>query len=170
MKLLTWNLNTNRGSAALSATIEHFAPDVLLLQESAQPVSLGGPNCGQLVAGSKWGSWVVARSGTLRRMRIAGYEGWVAGGRLTSDDGPLYVFSVHTPGKGRPGAPRGSYVKEGRRFVDAIVARVPASATLIIGGDFNFSMGERIDGDPRATRADERSAHAAFEAGSLAFP
>ena len=163
VKLLTWNLNMNRGSAALGAAVERFAPDIVLLQESARPVSLCGSSYGQLVAGSKWGSWVVARSGTMRRMYIAGYEGWVTGGRLASDDGPHYVFSVHAPG-GRPGAPRGSYVKEGRRIVDAIVARVPASATLIIGGDFNFSVGERIDSDPRQTRSDERSAHVAFRA------
>ncbi len=162
MKLLSWNLHTRRGSAVLGDAVSRFGPDVILLQESGCPVDLPGTNCGKLVTGSKWGSWVVARAGHLTSMRIDGFEGWVAGGRL-SGLGSMYVFSVHTPGS-RPGFRRASYMREGRRLVDAIVARVPVSSTLIIGGDFNFSLGEPVDGDPRAPSAGERATIAAFRA------
>lgn len=161
VKLLSWNLNTNRGRAVLDAVMARVEPDVLLLQESARPPGTEGACCGRVVPGYRWGSWVVARRGTIRTMRIAGYEGWVSGGMLAIDDARVYVFSIHTPGS-RPGLRRLSYVKESRRFVDAILARVPRSATLIIGGDFNFSIGERVDGDPRPIRPSELAALRAF--------
>jgi endonuclease/exonuclease/phosphatase family metal-dependent hydrolase len=106
---------------------------------------------------------VFARSGEVRRIRIAGFEGWVAGGKFTIGGDALYVFSIHTPGRGR-GIRRLSYVKESRRIVDAILARVPRFATLIVGGDFNFSLGERVAGDPRPIRPSELAALTAFRA------
>lgn len=163
MKVLAWNLNTNRGAVALDRLLARHEPDVVLLQESARPAGAGRIVKGALVPDSRWGSWVVARAVRAVRVPLPAFDGWVAGARLTTDAGVAYVFSVHTPGN-RPGVRRGSYTRVSRSIVDAIVACVPARATLVIGGDFNIAMAEPVAGEARPLASDERAALAAFRA------
>jgi exonuclease III len=164
MKLVTWNGEFGKATRAWPSLVQRLGVDVALLQEVFKPSSsfrfLWEP-----VPGYRWGTAVVARRGRLNAIHLAGYEGWVVGGKLLgAATVPLFVFSVHAPSSSKS-ARRASYVNE----VVSIVRRirnhnqVPTHAQLIIGGDFNFtSLGERLPSDAIATSAAERRALSAI--------
>ena len=147
MILLTWNVARGRGTSAATDLAPQLSADVLLLQESTRDTRWSKQVAGREVPKRKWGSWVVPSHGAIEPIDIPGYEGWVAGGRwipdATSGLDPLHIFSIHSPTKSKDD-PRGAYVAESRKIVDAICGRVPSGVPLVIGGDFNFaSFGER---------------------------
>lgn len=157
MKLLTWNLHNNRASAVLARVIDDVSPDLLLLQEARQPTIEWNCCHGCPTQGVQWGSWVLARRGSIEPISVEGSTGWVSGGRYIDDNCELYIFSLHSP-TSRPNERKRNYVAECRSIVDTITQAVPASAPLVIGGDFNCTIGERLADEPqRNTTAELRA-------------
>jgi endonuclease/exonuclease/phosphatase family metal-dependent hydrolase len=130
-----------------------------MLQE-AEPSGLWtGPLVGARVPGRQWGSWVLARHGTLEPIAIPHYAGWVAGGVWDCNSREsIYLFSIHSPTRSKT-ARRRNYVAEARQIIEAICAQIPEHASLIVAGDFNFrSLGERLPTETlQTTRAELRA-------------
>jgi hypothetical protein len=138
----------------------------VLLQETRRPDWPGGL-LWRRVPGRTQGSAVLANKGTIREIRISGYEGWVGGGELLqsgldTNGRALFVFSVHTPTTSAT-RPRRPYVEEVMSILDLLSKQVPTGADLILGGDFNLrSLGERHEREHFQTSAAERKCLAAF--------
>jgi len=166
MKLLSWNTKFARATARAVALASEVSADVVLLQE-AQPAGLwSGALVGDMVPECDWGSWILAGSGELESILVPGYSGWVVGATWRNGDEMAYLFSVHVPTSSKQQL-RSAYVTEARRIVAAICACVPASARLIVGGDFNFkSFGERLPSETvRTTRQETDALHEFRERG-----
>lgn len=106
----------------------------------------------------------MVRTGILKEIQVADYEGWVAGAHWlrASDDSGIYFFSIHSP-TANENERRSSYVEESVRLVGAISELVPSNAKLVIGGDFNFkSLGERLESEQLKTDTAELRALQTF--------
>ena len=168
MRLLSWNTDHGRGTAAAIELANRLGAHALMLQEAQPPSSWSGEAVGGLVADHTWGSWVLVRSGALEPIAIAGYSGWVIGTRWQRPDADdVYLFSVHSPTSSE-NEPRASYVAESRAIVMAICARVPSTAPLLIGGDFNFkSLGQRLPSESIQAKKAELQALQEFRSQGL---
>jgi hypothetical protein len=164
MNILSWNTAGNLATAAALRLAESRNVDVLLLQE-AQPDFSTEAAIGGVVPGLAWGSWILARSGTLTPVHVHGYSGWLAGAVWSNGAGnDYYVFSLHSPTT-TTAVRRRSYIAEARLMVSAICDVVPRKAALIIGGDFNFrSFGERLNVETLRTTRPELAALREFRA------
>lgn len=161
MRLISWNLDRGRASGAWQVVARDHDADLVLLQEATKPQSNSVWHW-EAVLPQLWGSAVIAMGGRLRRVEVPEYRGWVTGARWSrgtqASVEEVYVFSIHSPTHHKE-APRKSYVREARTIVDRINTAVPRDAPLVIGGDFNFaSLGERVDGERRATDPSEQKA------------
>jgi hypothetical protein len=159
MRIVTWNLDHGHGSVVWPRLQTSLGADLVLLQESRQPVLHDGV-AWEPVPHNDWGSAVFSANGAVRATPIAGYEGWVVGGELVDSSlntpgRSLFVFSVHSP--------RRPYVEEVVSILDLIEKDVPSQADLILGGDFNFlSLGNRRKGEDIQTTPAEQAALARF--------
>lgn len=162
MRLVTWNLEFDKGAAVWPSLQSALAADIVLLQEAREP-EWRGSSAWRNVPGRKWGSAVLAAKGAIRSIAIEGYEGWCVGGELLESGlnghgRPLFVFSVHAP-TGNSDQPRRPYVDEVVTVLNLIHAELPSGADLVLGGDFNFlSLGERKEGESLQTTPKEREA------------
>jgi len=170
MRIATWNLRFNAGASQWPRLWTRLDLDLLFLQESARPSSVH--HChGENVPGNTWGSAVVVRSGTIEPISVPGYEGWVVGGEwldseLPTDGKRLFVFSLHSPSSTKQ-VERKSYVKEVDSILSHMEAIVPSGNEIMLGGDFNFTIGERQPGEFQATKKAEREAIQRMEAMGL---
>ncbi len=158
MQLVSWNLRAGRATSSAVTLAQLLRADCLFVQESKLPV---WPKAGLWTAapGLAWGSAILVNSGELTAIPIPGFEGWVVGGRWTRSSGQgedhVYVFSLHAPANGRTDV-SGSYIAQCAAAVERIVAAVPPDAPLIIGGDFNCSLGERLQGEEVPSKQEEK--------------
>ncbi|MEO1352073.1 MAG: endonuclease/exonuclease/phosphatase family protein [Cyanobacteria bacterium J06635_15] len=155
MRLATYNLRFGGKAGRRIHWQKIFAdvqPDIFLVQETLHPreyLPSYEDEKQQLhwkaVAGRPWGSAVYVRHGQVTPLAplSAGLAGWVTGVCVTDFSAPsrsgqlIYVYSVHAP------SGRSSYVKEVNFILDAIQAQVSNGADVIIGGDFNLTIGFR---------------------------
>jgi endonuclease/exonuclease/phosphatase family metal-dependent hydrolase len=157
LRFATWNLRHGAGQAVYS----RLQADVVFLQEATE----GPSGMWQTVPDGRWGSAVVTSLRVIRPIAVPGYEGWVVGGELESPNGPLAVFSVHAPTSTKA-VPRRPYTDEVVTILGVIRGAVTPHTPLVIGGDFNFTLGERHPSEPLKTVAADRRALAAIaEAG-----
>lgn len=160
MRIATWNLRTNSGKDLWPKLWRNLDLDLLFLQESAKPATDHSQHW-QCVPGNRWGSSIILRTGMIQPVPVPDYEGWVVGGEvlggsLPADGKRLFVYSLHSPTSSSL-IKRSSYIKE----VDAIVARLqgnlPEGCDVFLGGDFNFTVGERQLGEFQSTQTAERA-------------
>lgn len=160
MRIATWNLLFNKAAGLWPGLWNRIGLDLLFLQETERPET--NLSCyWENVPGNKWGSAVILRSGQIEPISVPDYDGWVVGGELLDGAIPsggkrLFVFSLHSPSPSTQ-VDRKSYIKE----VDAVLTRietlVPPGSQLLIGGDFNFTIGERQPGEFQETKKAERA-------------
>ena len=129
-------------------------PDLFFVQETLDPKEYFSeesyPNYQQqthwtAVHERPWGSAVYAHQGQVTPLESLSPElaGWVTGVTITgfdslvTPDQTLYAYSVHAP------SGRASYVKEVHAILEGICTQVPAGANVVIGGDFNVTVGIR---------------------------
>lgn len=134
------------------------APDIFLVQETLPPehyfpedlaIAFKQQSHWNAVSERGWGSAVYVRSGQVVPLDPLSPElvGWVTGVKVTGLGWPLladenlYVYSIHAP------SGRSSYVKQVNLILDLIKLQIPADATVIIGGDFNLTVGFRHPGE-----------------------
>jgi exonuclease III len=156
VRIVTWNLMNGAGGPAWP----HLEADILLLQEATTAPADAGTVWAK-VPDNRWGSAVVTTLGAARRILIPGYEGWVIGADIDSEFGPLAVFSVHAPSS-TPACPRRPYTEEVIMILGLVRNAVRPGVHLVIGGDFNFTLGERHASEAMRTSAAERHALAAI--------
>ena len=159
MRIATWNLRYNAGADVWLRLWSTLNLDILCLQETARP-DTQFRQLWELVPGNKWGSAVVLSSGTIDPIEIPNYCGWVVGGEvhessLQTDGRRMFVFSLHSPTSSTT-AKRFSYIQEVDSVVSILEKVVPAECDLILGGDFNFTIGERQTGEFQSAQPSER--------------
>ena len=165
MKIVTYNLHFG-GKARVHwhEVIEGFSPDILLVQESYAPsehlspllhrdkhehavwsaVESNGKTMG-------WGSGVFAASHRPTPLRLPSFEGWVASAEIANFNCPdgqqrrMRIFSLHAP------TGMGTYQKVVNAILDTILEHRDG-CDVIIGGDFNLTVGERHESEGRITR------------------
>jgi exonuclease III len=144
MRIATYNFlhgGSARRNGHLTRLVEATNPDVVLCQE-ARPVgaaSDGEQLVWRAVPGYRWGSGILLRNHSGRRVSVPGFEGWVTGVEIKIPD-RLRIFSVHCP------AGAGGYVKTMHRILDAITP-LARKVEIVIGGDFNVAAGYRTEGE-----------------------
>ena len=130
-----------------------FAPDVVFGQECRPPEECPGerfrPRADDAFvwrrAGTgRWGSALFVRGARLVPIDVPQFGGWVTGGEIACaryGERPVRIFSVHGP------AGDHGYIRTMNEILDRL-ARLRGGADLVLGGDFNVSVGYRGDRDP----------------------
>ena len=130
------------------------SPKILLLQETLPPheyfpqqkyQALASQIHWHAVDGRKWGSAVYISQGSVTPLAplSEALAGWVCAvkvdnfGECMPTDKSLYIYSVHAP------SVKSSYVKQVNSILDAIQTQAPKNADIVIGGDFNLTVGFR---------------------------
>ena len=160
MRIVTWNLRHGAGGATWSRLQTDLHADVVLLQEATATPD-HAEAIWEKVPDGRWGSAVVTALGATRPILIQGYEGWVVGAEVDSELGPLAVFSVHAP-TSTATYPRSHYTDEVVTILGLIREAVRPGVHLVVGGDFNFTLGERHAGEALKTSGRDRRALAAI--------
>ena len=159
MRIATWNLRYNAGAEVWPRLWSALNLDIFCLQEAARPDTEDG-QLWELVPGNKWGSAVVLSSGTIDPIEIPNYRGWVVGGEvhessLQTDGRRMFVFSLHSPTSSAT-VKRASYIQEVHSIISILEKVISVDCDLILGGDFNFTIGERQLGEFQSTLPAER--------------
>ncbi len=167
MNIATYNLRLGgKRRTHWQKMLDDHKVDVLLIQETfpqdqhlptlVEP--LAADRCiFQCVPGLTWGSAIFLTKGSVRRIPVPGFEGWVEGGMvsgLTWPDGTtnsLLTFSLHAP------SVKDSYVSQVNKILDAL-ARIANGQPMILGGDFNLTVSEG-EGSKRPVTNQEAAIH-----------
>jgi endonuclease/exonuclease/phosphatase family metal-dependent hydrolase len=151
VKLATYNI-LKGGSLRVHwvRMIEDHSVDLLLVQESyahhEHLPPLMYPNAGkqsawEMAEKNGWGSGVFSRSGSVKPVAVPNFPGWVVGAEISGASwqagiaDPLLSFSVHAPSRGE------AYWKQVNKLLDE-VKKVAAGREVVIGGDFNLTVGK----------------------------
>ena len=157
MKIATYNLRFGGKSGNRvhwQNIIKAANPDIFLVQETLPPEhyfpeelasTFKQKSYWEAVDGRPWGSAIYVRSGQVVPLEplSSALIGWVVGVKVTGIDWTLlnekslYVYSIHAP------SGRSSYVKQVNLILDLIKEQAPTDATVVIGGDFNLTVGFR---------------------------
>jgi len=157
MNIATYNLRFGGKSGQRihwQKVLDEFNPDIFLVQETLPPQEYLPNEFYQAAAsqfhwaavhGRPWGSAIYVSKGHVEPLEPLSpeFSGWVTSVKVSDFGWPmaesqsLYIYSVHAP------SGRSSYVKEVNRILDAIKAQVPSDSQVIIGGDFNLTVGLR---------------------------
>jgi endonuclease/exonuclease/phosphatase family metal-dependent hydrolase len=164
VRIVTWNLRNGDWRRAWPRLRNDLRPDIAFLQE-ADSAPEAESVIWMKVPNANWGSAVATSLGRLRPITISGYEGWVVGGEIEGHADPVAVFSVHAPSSTKH-APRKAYPEEVVTIIGRIRQPMRPDVPLVIGGDFNFTLGERQpDESLQTSTADRRALSAIASAG-----
>lgn len=163
MKIATYNiLKGGRLRIHWIRMIEERRVDLLLVQESYPQDEHLPPllyprskkrSVWEMVEQNYWGSAVYSKTGTLKRIPVRGFRGWVVGAELqgaawqSNADDKILVFSIHAPSRAE------SYAKQVDKILDEI-SRLANGRELILGGDFNLSVSRSIHSDRPVSKQD----------------
>lgn len=160
MRIVTWNLRNGSGGPVWPHLQAELHADIVLLQEATAAPEHDGA-VWSMVPEGRWGSAVITTLGPTQPIPIQGYEGWVVGSEVESKLGSLAVFSVHAPSSTKA-CQRRPYTDEVVTILGLIREAVRPGVHLVIGGDFNFTLGERHSSEAMKTTAADRRALAAI--------
>jgi endonuclease/exonuclease/phosphatase family metal-dependent hydrolase len=165
VRIVTWNLRNGAGEAVWPHLQAELQADIVLLQE-ATAAPEDHKSMWAKVPDSRWGSAIVTTLGAMQPIPIPGYEGWLVGAEIDSNFGPLAVFSVHAPSSTKA-CQRRPYTDEVVTMLGLIREAIRPNVPLVIGGDFNFTLGERHASEAMKTTAADRQALAAIRDAGL---
>jgi exonuclease III len=161
-RIATWNFLAG-GSAKRTShwemVREHVRPDLLMTQESKalpRPRSDFGYTASRFREAIKgrWGTGLHATSGRIRRVDVAGFDGWVTGGFVRPptwlSSRTVVAFSVHCP------AGSVGYLRMMHRMIDALL-ELRGHSDLVLAGDFNVAAGFRGGDEAVAMSKAERA-------------
>jgi endonuclease/exonuclease/phosphatase family metal-dependent hydrolase len=160
MKIATYNiLKGGTQRVHWVRMLEDHGVDLLLVQESYAPREHLPPpayadahrrSVWEMVKQNGWGSAVFSRAGSVRRVTVPGFPGWVVGAEIRGAPwqagfaDPLLAFSVHVPSEGE------SYHRQVHKVLDGI-KKVARKRAVVVGGDFNVTV-SHWPGSERPTR------------------
>lgn len=160
MNILSWNLCQGSATPHLEPLVSEHQIDLAFVQEGGAPANWSGAYLGSLIQDRTFGSWLLARTGSLTLLPDFGYHGWLTGGVWSGPYGDIACFSLHSPST-KPSR----YVQHCVDMVAHINSEVGPTLPLIIGGDFNFrSLGRRAAGESVQTTTEELTALKDWEA------
>lgn len=146
MRIATYNLRSG-GSEAQWQRILSLDLDILLLQEF-NPNKFTPP--GQLLYATtphgQWGSAIWLKQGTLEKIPLPEFDGWVVGAKVKDldwgNDRPsaLQIFSIHAPTS--PKGQSSNYPKQVNAILDSLLD-IANQDSLVLAGDFNLTIGLR---------------------------
>ena len=165
MRLVTWNLRNGAGRPLWPRLQAKVQADIGFVQESDSAPD-GAHVLWRKVPEAPWGSAVVTSLGRIRPIELPGYEGWVVGGHVELSGRGLSVFSVHAPTSTKS-VPREPYEAEVVKIIELIRSAVRPENDLFIGGDFNFTLGERQPSESLRTAESDRLALKAIASAGL---
>jgi endonuclease/exonuclease/phosphatase family metal-dependent hydrolase len=154
MRLVTWNLLKGKARDVWPRLQAEMAADFVFLQE-ADSVPQSDGVVWQRVPGLQWGRAVITTAGSIRPIVLPGYEGWVVGGEVDNGGHPLAVFSLHAPTATKT-VRRRTYAAEVVMILSLIGEALRPETDLVIGGDFNITLGERHPGEALKTHSSDR--------------
>lgn len=159
MRIATYNLRSGgTNKTHWSKVLGNFDPDLFLVQESYDPVQhlptlahgdLHRNACWEPVAGLKWGSAVYVKGVMARPLKLPDFYGHVVSVEVDGSSFPvcegrtLRIFSVHAPD-------RGGYQRAVNSILD-MIGKSRVESDLVIGGDFNLTVGKRLANEYEAT-------------------
>jgi endonuclease/exonuclease/phosphatase family metal-dependent hydrolase len=157
MKIATYNLRCG-GKAGQrvhwTQLFEVANPDIFLVQETCHPEQYVTSQFWEThqnqvkwskVESNAWGSAIFVRSGSVNQLKAPEFEGNVVGVEVEDfawspiQARKLRIFSIHAPAPYKPSVDR---------ILDWI-ATFPNDGDLIIGGDFNLTVGVRHPSEQR---------------------
>jgi exonuclease III len=136
-----------------SRVLRTLTPDIIFGQECRPPEVTPGENfrlgpkdafLWHSAGTARWGSGLLLRLAELVPIEVPQYQGWVVGGEVRSAPWaalPIRVFSIHSPAGER------GYVRTTHEILDRI-GRIKGHAEVVLGGDFNVTVGYRPANDP----------------------
>ncbi len=159
MKIATYNMRNGGSVGHWSKILEATQADLLFVQETRNPaqfpLQLFEPldlthAVWSAAAHGRWGSAVFAKSNALKLVPVPGFEGLVVGGSLLLGSIEAFAFSVHMPPRKATGSSSGGmqpgrvteYVVAANHLLDEL-APIVAGAPLVLGGDWNLTIGHR---------------------------
>lgn len=155
MKIATYNLRCGGKTGQRvhwTQVFEVANPDIFLVQETCQPQQYVTSRFWEIhsnqlqwatVGNNAWGSAVFVRSGSVKKIEVPQFEGNVVGIEVEGvawspvRAQKLRVISIHAPAPYKPSV---------NRILDWL-ATLTDDADLIIGGDFNLTVGVRHPGE-----------------------
>lgn len=161
MRMATFNMERGGSLRHWSQALAAMKPDLFFAQESLDPLAFVAdaaqtsevseareawvplaPATASWAAipgrrRARWGSAILARSGTIEPVAVPGFAGWVVGGRVTLGAVTFHAFSVHIPAR-----PRATYERLADRLAGRL-ARIVRGGPLVLGGDWNVTVGRR---------------------------
>lgn len=160
MKIATYNI-LKGGSQRVHwiRMIEDYAVDLLLLQESYSrdehlpPLlypDVRNQSAWEMIEKNGWGSAIFSRTGSVKRLTVPGFSGWVVGAEISGASwqaDPLLAFSIHAP------VFKGSYSKSVNKILDEIT-KIAECQEIILGGDFNLTLSNWIGSERPVSKQD----------------
>ena len=154
MRIATYNLRFGGSGKRIHwrKIFELANPDILLLQETydaEQYMSAEFCQCNSdrilwsRVKAGKWGSGLYVKHGRVRPVEVRSFNGFIVGAEVNDFDfsqnskSKLLVFSLHAPPP---------YVKKVNEFLN-FLADFKDDYDLVIGGDFNLTVGIRHESE-----------------------
>lgn len=157
MKIATYNLRVGgkKGNRVHWQQIfQKVEPDIFLVQECLHPSEyinfdvypeLEKKIVWQKTSTNAWGSAIYSKQGQIAPIYFESFPGWSVGAKVENFEHPLlgnyplYIFSLHAPSR---------YYRANVKSMLNEIAEIVGNAFLIIGGDFNLTMGIRHISEP----------------------
>lgn len=169
MRIVTYNLHYGGiGQTHWQEILDRYDPDVFLVQESFSPSEQlpstpHGLKAQNAVWASaigvkgdlKWGSGVYVKSQRPKPVSLPKFHGWVTAaeidvaGLFSISEGRLRIVSLHAP------SGMGSYQDLVNEILDMLRDHIDG-CEMVIGGDFNLTVGQRHPSEERATKDADR--------------
>ena len=169
MNIVCYNLRTGgAGRSHWREIVARYSPSVLLVQESSPPLEHLSPDShGEAEENSvwapaynskgtrPWGSAVYLPNYKPTPIELPSFNGWVVGAEVENwqaspaKSKKTCFFSLHAP------SGMGSYQKVVNEILDCLL-EFRIGAEIVIGGDFNLTVGERHESEVRKTSTADR--------------
>ena len=146
MRLVTFNMRGGGSRAHWETLLGETTPAIAFVQETRDPRLLPSDllavhdltnACWSQAGHGKWGSALWLREGACETMALSGPTWWAAGGTVRAMGEEIFACSVHLA----PAA-AGAYVRSANTFLDGLRS-VAGSGPVVLGGDWNLSVGAR---------------------------
>jgi endonuclease/exonuclease/phosphatase family metal-dependent hydrolase len=163
MKVATYNLHfggSGKEKNHLDRLFSDSGADIAFVQEAFDPKSYPVSYPIQeavwhSVENMNWGSGIVTRNIPIEEFPLPVFNGWVIAGRVFCEGQEILLVNVHNPSN------KMTYLENLIAILDSI--KELKYDNIIIGGDFNISLGRRLPSEPLKSNSEDRRGLALLE-------